>query len=267
MDVRGESLLRGEGSQSLDRAIHKLLAVLASAAAVSLLQAPVQGGYWTNSSGSALSGHFAWDGGCDGHGAFGDPVVTAGDRFVFTQAAVNASASDGGTSSVSDELSFNIHLTPGFWLSEVRVRAFGDYLLQGEASHADLSAGLRLEEFEAQDPLTSPRLFQSALTTSVAFPLFPGGAESQGTWSGETTLVLCNDLPMPDDDLHISFTIHLSTWAAAAGTANLGMDSQDAAFEIAFLPEPTSLVLLGLGGLGLLCSRSRRVAWSSLEHR
>ena len=241
----------------MNSVVHKLAMGVVCVAAVLLFNASVQAGAWSNPSGTAPSGHFTWDSGHDLNGYFGDPTVTIDDKFVFDWASMGVSAYDGHTpDSLSDSIHFDIHLSPGYTLAGFEVRAYGDSLVRGAGSQVDLSATLGLEEFAAQPPNTNPRIFGDTLTTNPwTFPLICTGPTLQSTWSGIATVVVAGQLPSVDDDLHVSFTTIMNAIAAQNGLANLNLNFQQSRLEIALIPEPMSVLLLGLGALALLRRR------------
>jgi hypothetical protein len=235
----------------------RLLTVGVGAIAVLLVGAQTQAEPWANPSGTAPSGHFTWDSGHDDYGCFNDPTVTPDDRFVFRFASMGISVQNGVSDSVGDSVYFNIHIMPGYNLTQMEVRARGSWLVQGEGSQVDLSALLSIAEYEAQPGQPGPRTFSDELTTTpVTFPLAVGdGQPASGTWAGLATEVLNGVLPGADDDLHISFADLLTALAGPTGTAQLNLSFQQAEFEIVLIPEPATLLLLTIGGFALLRRR------------
>jgi hypothetical protein len=239
---------------------HKLSVSVVFMAVVCLSSASAHAVPWGNSSGTAPSGHFTWDSGYDLYGSFGDPTVSLDDKFVFDSISMGVSAHNGHLSdSFSDSVFFNVHISPSWNLQWVEVRAYGDFLVQGAESQVALSATLAVQEFEAQPPQPNPRTWTDALTTTpVTFPLTCTGPTLQGTWAGISSVYPpsypSGPTPYADADLHISVTNVLNAVAAQNGLANLNLNFQQARFEI-ILPEPMSLLLLGLGAMALLRRR------------
>jgi hypothetical protein len=234
--------------------IGKTLICCAAGTLILLIGAQAQAAPWTNPSGTAPSGHFTWDGGHDDNDLFKSPVVTPDDRFVFRFANMGVSTQSGGYALIEDTVYFNIHLTPGFTLNQLEVRARGSWDVAGTGSKVDLDASLAVEEYETQPGQSGPRTFTDTLTTTpVTFPVVVGDSQPlSGTWAGIATEVLAGT--SPDNDLHISFHDILQAWAAATGTAQINLSFQQAEFEI-LIPEPATLLLLAAGGLVLLRRR------------
>jgi hypothetical protein len=230
------------------------------AALLILCGAPARAGYWDNASGTAPSGHFTWDSGQDLNGIFGNPTVTADDRFVFEPTAIAVSAHNGhAIDSLAESVSFNIHVVPGYHLLGFEILAHGDFLVQGAGSQADLSTTISLTELEGQLPQSGPRTFEDTLVTApVTFPLTCTGPTLQGSWSGVSTLLVCNMLPLADSDLNVAFANLLNAVAAQDGSASLNLNFQQVRLEFRLLPEPASLLLSGLGAIALLRRRRGR---------
>lgn len=228
--------------------------VCGSVVAVVAFCAPAEAAYW---SGTAPSGHFTYDNGHDLHGGFGTPVVTSDDKLKFTSAMMSVTAEDGGTDHLDDTVLFDVHILPGFNLTGLEVRVYGDYLVQGAGSQIDLHATLTLEEFADQGSTPpGPRTYTDDLTPNpISFPLVCVGPDLTGTYNGIATVDISTELPGVDNDLHISCRNVLDAVAAEVGVANLNLFFQQARFEIGLIPEPATLAMLALGALALLRRR------------
>lgn len=214
---------------------------------------------WSNSAGAAPSGNFTWSNGQDINGLFGNPIVTPNDRFVFNAGGFginDPTPGDAFSNTQSDTVSWDLHLTPGFQLTGMVVRAFGSYAVQGDGSYVDLLGTLEITEFEAQPGELGPRTRTGnfVAATPGAFPLVAPNY-SQGSYSGLAEIDISFEMPIFDNNLHISFANLLEAFAVADGNASLNQTFQQFTIEIELIPEPATLALVGLGAVALIRRR------------
>ncbi len=232
------------------------LGVCAAAAAVVLAGGTITSAApWTVPAGTAQD--FDYSNGGDLNGLYGDPLV-AGNALFFpsTLLSLNVQGGAGGASgNVNDAVSFDMQVHPGFQLDFVTVTAFGQYNLTGVGSQTDVTT-----DYQVVENAGLQRTFNVGLTTTpVSFPLTvtAGSGDLAGSWDGLAEANISFVLPAPDSNLHISLATALDALAAAGGTADINATFQSIQFQFFFVPEPTSLAMLGVGGMALLLRRRR----------
>lgn len=196
---------------------------------------------------------FSYSNGGDLNGHYGTPFAFGNTLyFQYVNFAVNANDGNGGQDSQADTLSFDVDVDPGLYLSFVTVRLFGSYGLTGEDSEVNLTSNWAVEERAGE-----LRSFDIDLTTTpVTFPLTQGPGENlEGSYTGIAEANLSWALPQASAELHVDMLTGLLAEAVAGGNAALNSTFQDIEFEFVFIPEPSTLMLLGLGGLALLRRR------------
>ncbi|MFQ5425414.1 MAG: hypothetical protein ACE5F9_15725 [Phycisphaerae bacterium] len=175
---------------------------------------------WTVPSGSTQS--FDYSNGEDVNGRFGDPLIVSGTMVFLTDGSFALSVpggDSGASSSVSDTVSFDIRVHPGFCLIHVSVMVFGEFAVAGVGSSVDANAELRIVE---NDGLLREFNY-TMITTPVTFPVevLPGDGNSFADYDGVAQSEIFCLVPNPSDNLHISLTTNLNAIAAAAGWAEI----------------------------------------------
>lgn len=231
-------------------------------AAVSLMgvQSVFAAPWSSNANGVAPSGHFSWDNGQTTNGFFDNPTVTPDDKFVFSVGgfAANDTTDDGVPVLVDETVSWDLHVAPGFQLTGMEVRISGVYTVRGVGSYVNTGALFEVEEFADQGG-GAPRVFTGPLTvTPEVMPAMGAAAPRTVNYSAVATVDVSFEVPMPDDDLHISFYNFLEAFRAGAGLghqASINEQFQQFEIEIALIPEPTTLALVGMGAVVALRRR------------
>lgn len=194
---------------------------------------------WAQASGTGA--FFTWANGQNQTDLFGSPTLVGGTRFVFFPSAFTANATNGQTSSASDQFDVDLHSLAGYKFTEIRIETFGDYTIQGTGSVA-ASGALNIHE------LASSRSTTDSLLTNPAFPVFSG---TNVDWTGSAT----RDLTLveggvPFTDIHISFSNNLLAISGGAGSsATINKTVVGFPVAVTIIPEPGVLALLGIGGL------------------
>lgn len=201
-------------------------------------------GPWANPAGAGDD--FTYANGGDVNGLFGEPFV-AGNTFFFANANFQVNASNGGQQTQSDMTFFDVMVNPGLFFSEMSVTAFGSYTVVGEGSYVDLDSGLSLTE-----NVGLLRNWTGPLSTS---PTFPVATPSSGIWSGQALVDVTFEFPSPADSIHVELSSLIDAVAGAIGSSEINVQYEDLTITFGIVPEPASLVLLGLGGLSLLRRR------------
>ncbi len=201
------------------------------------------GGPWDNPSGAGDD--FTYANGQDIHGLFGEPAV-GGNTLYFVNTAFQVNVENGGHESQWDTTSFDVTVTPGLFFSTMTVQAFGSYAVVGEGSSVDLDSGLTLTE-----NVVSPRTWSGPLTTTPGFPITSGS----GVWDGIAMVDVTWEFPTPADSMHVELSCIIDALAAVGGSSQINVQYEDLTITFGIIPEPASLLLLGLGGLGLLRRR------------
>lgn len=196
--------------------------------------------FWTNKDGSAS--FFDWKNGGSDNGLFGDPTI-AGATFTFIPQGWRAESINGVPESVSDRLQVQLTAHPGQSFTGIIIHEAGDYgILTGGSVSANGAA------FAVDN--TQFRVASDVMDTIPSFPV-TSVAGTSGEWTGDVFIDLSAGAPWTD--LTLVFDNNL------LAISNVGSLSfiEKKVIGITLVPEPGSLVLVGLGGFALLARRRR----------
>ncbi|MEM8875947.1 MAG: PEP-CTERM sorting domain-containing protein [Planctomycetota bacterium] len=194
---------------------------------------------WSQPDGSTAN--FDYSGGQSDNGLFGDPIVTD-EGLIFTPVGFIASATDGGAQVTSDRLQVTITAPDGQDIDQISVTELGDYAILGSgsvfASGALFAVGEGL-------PLAG---IADALDVDPAMPIL---VESSGLYEGTATL------EFPEGITEVTLVFNNILQAEAGPNSSALIQKKTAGFDIDIvIPEPASVGLLGVAGLGLLRRRN-----------
>jgi len=241
--------------------LNRLLAMGIVAASLAGVQSAFAGA-WSNSNGASAFGHFTWSDGEDQAGLFGDPiysfdVVEQHHEFSFIFGSFSVSDDDNTdllAASISDTLSWNMHLGQDFHLESLQIIISGTYAVSGATSEVNLIGDLSATEIATQGSEPGPRSTSSDFFNDN-FPLDGTETEPDGSYTSIAEIQIPIDTPLWDNDLHISFENMLTAFAEAGGNASITQEFQEFEMTIVLIPEPATLGLIGLGAIALLRRR------------
>ena len=184
---------------------------------------------WTNPDGATPV--LAWSDGQTDAGKIGSPNVDGGS-FLFFPSSLIAQSVNGAPSTSSDALRFNATDAAGVGFGQVQAVLQGDY---------SVTAGANVGH-QATLSVTN-NLTSAVLSTPAVFTPDVSGVSGDGNYVGTASLTL----PAGWTDVLVAVSSTLS----ANSVVNSAATIQEKGISVS-VPEPTSLSLLGLGGLVLL---------------
>jgi len=196
---------------------------------------------------------------------FGPPDIT-GDQLDFDPSAFGVSSSGGASGLADGQLNFRISTIPGAGLTGFSLIESGDFSFSGinptPGSFVSASGGATVTILEIDGvALPNPINFFASNSFVTDFPT-TGGAPSTGLlpWSLVTNVDLTNALGQFESGatlIEVAINNQLATGSTSGNQAAIAKkDFRVVATGNLDVPEPTSLALMGLGGL--LLARRRR---------
>jgi hypothetical protein len=214
-------------------------AALAASAGSALAFVP-----WDQPNGSAAN--FSWANGGSRDGRFGNPVLVAGNTFVFFPQNFRAQSVNGGASIVGDRLEFDLFANAGFRITGISIAEFGDYGIVGEGGSVADAGGLFVTNLDTSEVASSQ---------IVTTPGSPITGEGFGNWSGNAAVDVSNNQPAWTR-VHVVVDNDLIAISGAGGVAYIEKKVFGSGVSITIVPTPGSLALVAAGGL--MAFRRRR---------
>lgn len=225
--------------------------VLLTGAAIGLLSSGASGMVaWSNASGSTSL--LEWENGQSQNGLFGDPTVSGDTFFFLANNNFTAISAGGGSVTVTDTLSVDVHALGLNEFTEVLFYSAGDYNLLGPDATVDVTGNLDVENLDNGD------VFSDAFTVIDPIP-FPFG-DAVGQWEGFSLVDLSGESGGPFTSLHIEFTNSVIAISGVSGSSSIALGTlpvTQASFALRIIPAPGSAVAL-IGGVALVARRRRR---------
>ena len=189
---------------------------------------------------------FSWTNMSDMNARFGMPLATGASNDIFFPGANFTADDPGGVASVSDTLMADLTANSGLRFNAITFITRGTRTLTGTTSSVSgtgmlVGTGLVGDAFND----TSSYLF-----TDNTPP------EANTFWTDQTMITV--PLTSTVTSLHIDVTQDLVA-VAGDGTAQITATFQIVGIAVSVVPEPTSLALIGLGGLVLLRKKGARI--------
>jgi hypothetical protein len=195
---------------------------------------------WTNASGTATS--FNWSNGQNATGLFGSPTLVSGNAFRFTPLGFRAQAQDGSQQLVTDTASWDVVAHAGITFSQIRLTQRGPWAITGTAPQNRVRVD---GTFTATHNGLGP--------SAVATPSFESTMPGSGNWLFSSVVL---DLSASNPTtMHISIQDDLLAISGASSTTSIQLLYSQGAVDVEIIPEPGTLVLLGMGVLGLIRRR------------
>lgn len=199
-------------------------------------------------------------------GLYGDMQIS-GDNMWFFPTAFQAQVGDGATQLLDETLQFELTSKPGGgagadrFIDSIQFIEYGDYGLIDniggagtDATNASVTCGLTVQILERNRSSVFEFPIQAYLTFTPSegdYFLDADGATAQTLWQGSLNL----DLPYDDiTKIQVSIDNTLNVASETGTIARIekkGLGEAPAVVISPVIPEPATLVLLGLGGLML----------------
>jgi len=193
---------------------------------------------WTDPNGSA--GLFDWANGGSDTGLFGDPTIV-GNTLTFAPSNFKAEAANGEMVEVWDTLHFDIIVHPGSVITGIIIEELGDYSILGSGM-VDVFSTVTVTNLD--DPNV---IYTNELTVNPLMPVDIG----DGIW---TAIGGIDNIEVTH--IRVSLENGLLALADYGSIAMIEKKVVGDSIAITIIPEPATIVILGLGGF-LLRKRTK----------
>ncbi len=177
---------------------------------------------------------------------YGPPTAGAGNSLVYHFSSFSASASDSNSDITSGALEMTFDADPGQYIQSFSLTESGTYTISGTG---EVTAGGTLTIRYYDDVAGEFVTLADPIEMSVAFPM--DTPDTNGTWEG-FALIDLNALGIQTSHIIIALDNNLIAGAGAGGSATITKDTMTINPVV---PEPASMVLMGLGCLMILRKR------------
>lgn len=176
---------------------------------------------------------------------YGPPAPGATNIMTFTMPGFTAEASDEASDITTGALEFTFDADPGKFIQTLSLFESGTYEVLGDAS-VSASGTLTLRYFD--DPtqqfiILADPIHMVVDTGGAPGATFPVNTPGSGTWLG-SALIDLNALGIQTSQVIVALDNSLIASAGPEGSATI---SKDSLTVNTIVPEPASLVLMGLG--------------------
>lgn len=209
-------------------------------------QVVVQDGYYDNIVETSIT---------DDLPMYGSPSAGAGNTMIFPMPAFSASASNDSSDLSAGALEFTFDADPGQFIGTLSIFESGSYTITGDAS-VSAAGALTVRYFDdltqqfvtLADPI---HMVISPNGVPAPWMSFPMDTPGSGDWLG-AALIDLGALGIETTHVIVAMDNTLVASAAAGGSATISKDALT--INTTFVPEPASLVLMGLG-LAMIAKR------------